>query len=542
MTSRIGRVYQILHPLKLTIRSNLSKFPSKNVRISSESFGKKNTFNSSFSSLHLQASSSILSPSYSTSYIAYPSGFASISSASFHKNSEKFLVENANLNTSLRRFSTQIDKDSSKKTDEKREYAKEEHSPYFIRTINFYLGKGKIPQDEEEEAPKWRDMNEGTKYMFANAFARIGSLALFYLIVLVILVDISLFIIQHNPLTEEWINDKIGQHINDQTGLNITYDRTNFLKSAFEGKLNLTNVRIVRSNPIPPSENFCVFDMTIEKVNMKTSFLWWLRGRGFVKEIQISGVRGVVDRRTEWYDPHWRPRNWDVYWGDFWFKNVSVRDCRFTLYFPDPSQRPVAVYLYKLDTKRIRRRYLLYDLVCSKKIEAVFDGCPISYHPVKNAKKIPFLGREMMLKVNGLSVDLLSRNAEGPLGWLARGEIDFNFQVFVPPDHYNVDNISMNIYTRINRMKMDPPLSTDLSNAIAIPVARYFNKYKKSVKINSHINFPMKHFDKSWSLADAEFWDKMSIAIVESLTTMYESNKPTTWSEWWHYFWKTVKA
>ena len=45
----------------------------------------------------------------------------------------------------------------------------------------------------------------------------------------------------------------------------------------------------------------------------------------------VRGIRGVVDRRTEWYDPGWKPirRTWQR--GDFEFTKLNVEDSLITL-------------------------------------------------------------------------------------------------------------------------------------------------------------------------------------------------------------------
>ncbi|PRP82426.1 mitochondrial inner membrane protein Mdm31 (predicted) [Planoprotostelium fungivorum] len=354
----------------------------------------------------------------------------------------------------------------------------------------------------------------------------------------------TLLFLYNSGYIEEWFNKRAFQYLEKQTGLNITYQNSTWAKALSKGVFYLKNVTVIRPEPVPPQENWCIFELSIDKIRLKISPLWFILGRGWVKEMKVQGVRGVVDRRTEWKDPSWKPRNWPIFWGDFHFTNVVVQDCHFTLYFPEASQRAVSVFIEVLKCPRIRRRYLLYDVICSTRIDGVFDGCRLAYrelHPERQNE-----GREMMLRIYGLGVDLLSKNASGPLGWMTEGEMDMEVQVMLPTDVERVNNIHFNFFTRLNRVVLSPSLFDQeidyISNAIALPIARYFNAYKRSIQLSSQMQLPKEHFDRSWSLADIEFWDAMSEAISDSLTDVYNKNRPTSIKEWWQYIWKTITA
>lgn len=85
----------------------------------------------------------------------------------------------------------------------------------------------------------------------------------------------------------------------------------------------------------PPvgEENHSVVDLTFEEVDVKLSALWMLEGRGLVKELTARAIRGTIDRRTERYDPNWKPvrRTWQR--GDFEFTKFLVEDILITLQY-----------------------------------------------------------------------------------------------------------------------------------------------------------------------------------------------------------------
>jgi len=315
-------------------------------------------------------------------------------------------------------------------------------------------------------------------------------------------------------------------------------------RSMGQGVIELKDVNVSRPRPLPPEENWCVFDLNIDQVHIELSLIWFLRGNGWVKEISVRGVRGVVDRRTEWQNPNWKPRSWDIGWGDFHFQNVKVTECGFLLRLPDPEQRPIPVVLEKLECPRIRRRYLLYDMMCSNIIEGSVDGRRMTYvqvHPETVAE-----GREMMLKMEKFDISLLSKNSTGPLGWIVDGKMDMDVQVSLPKNCANVNDVRINLFTSLQGAHLDPPLFSDevsyITNVLAYPVARYFNRYKKGIQLNSQIVIPQEHLDRCWSPAEAEFWDKMSESVSDSLTDLYFKTRPTSLEEWWQYIYKTITA
>lgn len=93
------------------------------------------------------------------------------------------------------------------------------------------------------------------------------------------------------------------------SGISITYKSakgTNLWKDGtirLKGYINWTTrishscrVKIRREYP-----GYSTIDLDIEDLDVILSVLWWLEGKGFVKEARMKGVRGTVDRRVEIY-------------------------------------------------------------------------------------------------------------------------------------------------------------------------------------------------------------------------------------------------
>lgn len=59
--------------------------------------------------------------------------------------------------------------------------------------------------------------------------------------------------------------------------------------------------------------------------------LIFILGKGLVKEVTARNMKGIVDRRTEHYDPLWKPIRRNYQRGDFEIEKVVFEDCLITL-------------------------------------------------------------------------------------------------------------------------------------------------------------------------------------------------------------------
>ena len=42
--------------------------------------------------------------------------------------------------------------------------------------------------------------------------------------------------------------------------------------------------------------NYTQFDVSVDNVNVTLSFARWLNGKGLLRDVEMKGIRGVVDR------------------------------------------------------------------------------------------------------------------------------------------------------------------------------------------------------------------------------------------------------
>ena len=196
--------------------------------------------------------------------------------------------------------------------------------------------------------------------------------------------------------------------------------------------------------------NYTQFDVTVNTVNVTLSFYKWWNGRGLLKNVEVKGVRGVVDRThvkwpTEYVDPLSYRQQHNP--GDFELDYFKLEDVLVTIHQPD-GYRPFPVSVFSCELPRLRRHYLFYDFLSANHMSGAFDGSLFTIHP-RQIHGITAGGRNGMgealgkegawkkfsrMRVDGLRIDHLNRGVEGPFGWIYDGNVDVTADVIFPTD------------------------------------------------------------------------------------------------------------
>ncbi|KAF3075351.1 Mitochondrial distribution and morphology protein 31 [Trichoderma lentiforme] len=196
--------------------------------------------------------------------------------------------------------------------------------------------------------------------------------------------------------------------------------------------------------------NYTQFDVTIANVNVTLSFLNWWNGRGLLKDVEVNGVRGIVDRTSvRWplqqIDPFsYRHKHQP---GDFEIESFKLEDLLLTIRQPD-GFRPFSVSIYSCELPRLRKQWLFYDFLSASHMSGSFDGSLFTIHPrqvhgtVSSRYQGVMMGLEESkswkkfnrLRIDGLKIDHLNRGVEGPFGWIYEGNVDIVADVMFPED------------------------------------------------------------------------------------------------------------
>ncbi|CCH40474.1 Mitochondrial distribution and morphology protein 31 [Wickerhamomyces ciferrii] len=326
--------------------------------------------------------------------------------------------------------------------------------------------------------------------------------------------------------------------------------------------------------------NYTQFDLTIDQVNISLSVSKFVNGRGILDEVEVNGMRGIVDRTHVHWDPDDDARNYKNIHkpGDFEIDNFKMNDVLFTLAQPN-GFRPFNVSIYNCDLPVLRKNWLFYDFLNANNISGAYDDSLFTIHKrqrindFNNLEKGPDsndLGwkRVTRCRVDALNVDHLNTGLEGPFGWITSGDVDMIGDIMVPEDqqvnmteivstiadsfarearrakilkpkkneddHEDDDSndfskyFIMDLQIKLNNVKAAVPIFTnDLSyvnNALIRPIVGYINSRKTYIPINCRIVKKLKDFDGSWTVYDSLLMDDMSIEVYDAFAN-YVANE-----------------
>lgn len=194
--------------------------------------------------------------------------------------------------------------------------------------------------------------------------------------------------------------------------------------------------------------NYTQFDVTISTVNVTLSFAKWWNGKGILRDVEVKGVRGVVDRTSvvwpaEYVDP--RTYRHEHQLGDFEMESFKLEDLLITIHQPN-GFRPFSVSIFNCELPQLRKQWLFYDFLSASNMSGAFDGSLFTIHPrqmhgfagtqlenTEDGEKNRWK-KQSRLRIDGLKIDHLNRGVEGPFGWIHEGNVDIVADVMLPTD------------------------------------------------------------------------------------------------------------
>ncbi|KAL1584782.1 hypothetical protein WHR41_06579 [Cladosporium halotolerans] len=195
--------------------------------------------------------------------------------------------------------------------------------------------------------------------------------------------------------------------------------------------------------------NYTQFDVTIDTVNVTLSFTKWFNGKGLLHDVEVKGVRGVVDRTfVHWSDVPVDPKSYRHQHniGDFEIDSFKMSDVLLTLYQPN-NFRPFTISIFSCELPRLRKQWLFYDFLSANTMSGSFDNSLFTIHPVQAHghtgvanSNVASIGdssqwkKQSRLRLDGLRIDHLNRGVEGPFSWIHEGNVDIVADITIPRD------------------------------------------------------------------------------------------------------------
>ncbi|OCF38630.1 mitochondrial distribution and morphology protein 31 [Kwoniella heveanensis CBS 569] len=221
------------------------------------------------------------------------------------------------------------------------------------------------------------------------------------------------------------------------------------------------------------TDNYTMYDVNIDEVEVSLSFMRWLDGKGLVKDAKVKGVRGVIDRRSVWWDTTkpLEPADFrhQTYPGDFEFESFLVEDALVTIYQPG-GQRPFNFSIFNAVVGPLRKRWLFYDMMSAEGITGQFDNCLFSLHMPQKLGKTREEGdlvkRMARFRIDGMPIEhaQYATGHTGPMSWITSGKVDAVLDIkfpYHPDDQVDFkalfEEIGRNVVTITHGVHPDDP-------------------------------------------------------------------------------------
>lgn len=243
--------------------------------------------------------------------------------------------------------------------------------------------------------------------------------------------------------------------------------------------------------------NYTQFDLSIDTVNVTLSFAKWFNSKGLLRDVEVKGIRGVVDRTSvhysgEYVDPRVYKHEHNP--GDFEINSFKMEDLLVTVHQPH-NFRPFSISIFSCDLPQLRRQWLFYDFLSANMMSGSFDDSLFTIHPrqihgysgAQLNSGAGFSGeahpwkKQSRLRIDGLNIDHLNRGVEGPFSWIHEGNVDIVADLMFPADNdESIAKVMSDFYDRMeatvtsNRQPSpeeddDDAVSYDSNNASKVP-------------------------------------------------------------------------
>ncbi|CAF9924562.1 MAG: Mitochondrial distribution and morphology protein 31, mitochondrial precursor [Heterodermia speciosa] len=216
------------------------------------------------------------------------------------------------------------------------------------------------------------------------------------------------------------------------------------------------------NDDIEEDTNYTQFDVSLDTVNVTLSFSKWFNSKGLLRDVEIKGVRGVLDRTSvrstgAYVDPRTYKHEHNP--GDFEINSFKLEDVLVTVHQPH-GFRPFSVSVFSCDLPRLRRQWLFYDFLSANNMSGSFDESLFTIHPrqmhnyagthFEDVGEANVWKKQSRLRIDGLNIDHLNRGVEGPFSWIHQGNVDIVADILFPADSdESIAKVMSDFYDRL---------------------------------------------------------------------------------------------
>lgn len=378
----------------------------------------------------------------------------------------------------------------------------------------------------------------------------------------------ALSVVFESAIVPDWSSGKISFNrvfVSRRPKLSHGFTKGSQQEAVERAKLALSE-RLLVSREDFDDGNYTQFDLTMDQIEISISFSKWFNGKGFLDEVTVNGLRGVVDRTHVIWKENDDPRNYlNIHQpGDFEISKFTMNDVLFTLYQPN-GFRPFLVSIFNCELPQLRKHWLFFDFLNADNISGSYDNSMFTIH-----KKYKAIESEddlatsspwqkvTRMRVDNLNVDHLNAGIQGPFGWITSGQVDMIGDLLLPENDidasqlYEILNVVrdrilkearrhshilpvqlpqpedidptqyfiMDFFLRLHNVKAEVPLfNSDLSyinNALIRPIVGYINSRRTYIPIRCRVVKNLNDFAGSWTIYDSMLMDDLSAEVYDA--------------------------
>lgn len=357
------------------------------------------------------------------------------------------------------------------------------------------------------------------------------------------IVSVGVWVANRNEHWKELMANKIGEQITKETGIGITFQ--NVKGSWKEGTLKLGKVNIKRDpfDSVSINQNVSAILLDIEEISVKISLIWWLQGHGFIEKLHARNITGDI------FSEHliWDTKNLNIVRehkrGDFVIEDLKLSDVNVNLH-QIAQNRPLRVQIHSIDCGKVRKQWLLRDLLLSHSAYGIFDGSLFSLtRKQSNGDEV-----SSVLKIDGLNFDVISESVTGPLSWIKEGTFDVNVVMnfnkfnsfenlwsyqntksgyYVEEKLEHFEPIEFDVKLKLNNLRARLPRGNNhqLHKNLVNPIVAYINTNYESIPLSFRILLNEADFNGAKFPYETELWEALSIGVTRELVSLVKNQK-----------------
>lgn len=180
-----------------------------------------------------------------------------------------------------------------------------------------------------------------------------------------------------------------------------------------------------------------ILDLKIDHLKLTLSFKKWVNFKGMIENVEIHGLRGLIDRRD--MNQNDSEINWFTN-KEYELGNFKILDSFFKIY-PKGINKPLEFAIYNCELPKIRINWLLMDFLNANSITGSVDDSLFAIH--KRQHKYAYVNdivddlnpwkRITRLKLDPIDIETLGLHSSN-FNWLIDGKADITADIMPPID------------------------------------------------------------------------------------------------------------